>query len=189
VRYIYEPRMPPVVTELADGTKVAEFPLGYELDLNTIVYEQVVLVRADSYLSDRHPEAYDLQFGIREKLAEDPLVQTCLDYSVISSRRFVPREGRHWVLNNGVLHCVEELVNRFAPAQITMQTYHPNVPPSGMAKYQRITELLSAHEYAVEENFQGTDGIHYWFYVRKALKEWPKWAGVGLEPDVPETDT
>jgi hypothetical protein len=163
--------MPPVITELADGTKVAEFTLGYELELKTVVYMQTLLVQGDSYLQERHPDVYDLQFGIREKLAADPLVQTCLDYSVISSRRFVPREHRHWVLNNGVVQCVEELVNRFSPPQITMETYHPKVPPSGMAKYQRISDLLRAIGYDEKENSRGTDGIHYWFYVKRPRSE------------------
>jgi hypothetical protein len=181
MRYIYEPRMPPAITELDDGTKVAEFTLGYELDLNTVVYLQVVLVKADSYLSERNPDVYDLQFGIREKLATDPLVQTCLDYSVVSSRRFVPHEQRHWVLNNGVVRCVEELVNRFGPPHVTMETYHPNVPPAGMAKYRRISDLLRALGYDEDENFRGTDGIHYWFYVRRTRPGW-----FDLAPDVPE---
>jgi len=63
--YKFEPDPNPDVSEFPDGTKAIEFVLGYDLDLNTIVYMQIILVKADSFLHGHYQDVYDLQFGIR----------------------------------------------------------------------------------------------------------------------------
>jgi hypothetical protein len=159
---------------LVDGSYLVEFAIGYELDMNTVVYSQVILVRGQSYLHTELGEVYDLQFGIREKLADDDNVKTCIDFSYISTRRFIPKVHR-WVVFNRILLCLEELIREKKPAYVTMETYHPHVPPQAMGKYDRIVERLDALGYDLRERFRGPhsrfhgteEGIDYWYFRRR----------------------
>ena len=54
---------------------------------------------------------------------------------------------------------------------ITMETYHSDVPPKAMAKYDRIADHIVALGYGLAERFRGTDnGVEYW-YFRNALPD------------------
>jgi hypothetical protein len=165
--YRFEPDVEFSVTSIPDGTSLAEFALGYEVEIGTVVYMQILLVKGESYLHDELRDVYDLQFGIREKLANDQNTLTSIDFSYISPKRFVPRNYRQWLFDY-VLHCVEEIITSRSPSYITMETYHSYVPPEAMGKYDGIAALLVSLGYDLLERFRGTeDGIDYWYFRRQ----------------------
>ena len=165
--YQFEPDAQYRIYTLPDGTILAEFVTGYEFEAGTIVYMQILLVNGESYLHNELMAVYDLQFGIREKLSNDNNVLTSIDFSYLSPGRFIPRAARP-AISEWLKGCVRELVVRHSPGHITMETYHPRVPPGAMAKYDRIAELLQSHDYDLLEHFRGTmDGKDYWYFRKK----------------------
>lgn len=93
-------------------------------------------------------------------------MRTSIDFSYLSSRRFIPRHYRETVAKI-VLTGVSELIMKFKPVYITMETYHSNVPPKAMVKYEKIATLLQGFGYEMAERFRGTsDGIDYWYFRR-----------------------
>lgn len=50
--------------DLSDGSKVAEFVLGYEFEMDTVVYMQVLLVKGESYLHTELGEVYDFNLEL-----------------------------------------------------------------------------------------------------------------------------
>ncbi len=68
--YRFEPDVEFSVTSIPDGTSLAEFALGYEVEIGTVVYMQILLVKGESYLHDELRDVYDLQFGIQRKVSE-----------------------------------------------------------------------------------------------------------------------
>jgi hypothetical protein len=113
---------------------------------------------------------FDLQFGIREKMVKKPLVLSSLDFSLVSPARFIPKElrFRNWVTEM-IDRALERLIAHVSPVHLTMETYHPHVPPEGMGKYTHICGVLRALGYVQRDEFRDTEGVHYWFFVRNDL--------------------
>jgi hypothetical protein len=67
----------------ADGSRVIDFALGYELDRSLIIVMSVILVPDAS-------GAFELCFGIRTRSAAYALDVSPPDYSSATAKRFVP---------------------------------------------------------------------------------------------------
>jgi hypothetical protein len=164
MRYIFEPESVPDRYMQPDGTWISEFVLGYELDAGTVVFMRVLLV--PNLGSNNENRSYDLQFGIVEKLRSAPTTQTCMDFSIIATRRFVPRQGRELV-SMILLRCVKDTVELAKPPAITMETYHSFLPDDALKKYDRITNMLTDLLYDLADRFRADDGVDYWLYRRR----------------------
>ena len=143
-----------------DGTHSIDFALGYDLDQFLVVLMSVMLVADES-------GAYELCFGIRTRSAERPSSVSPPDYSFTTATTFVPRDASEEVLAT-VLAAIRILVEAVRPDDIVMETFHANLPPKAMKKYQLISTLLDELSYTTTERFRDeTDSKDYWVFSRK----------------------
>jgi hypothetical protein len=142
------------------GSRIIDFALGYDFDRFLIVLMSVMLVPDES-------GAFELCFGIRTRNAERSSEVSPPDYSVTTARRFVPEAANQDVLAT-VLAAIIVLVEAVQPETIVMETFHANLPPKAMKKYQRISEVLDKSSYAMTDQFRDElDGKDYWAFGRK----------------------
>jgi hypothetical protein len=166
MEYVFEPAL--VVSQVfEEQDRIAvRFAVGYELEVGSIVLMEVALNYEDSYKRGAADRVADLQFGIRENLRDNPIIFTSVDFSIVSPRRFIPKNQRP-IVENLVTGSILTLVNHAAPEYLTMETYHRDVPELGMVKYRNICRILENVGYTTQEDFRGTEnGIHYWFLRR-----------------------
>jgi hypothetical protein len=163
--------------------KLVEFVLGFDRRIETVVVMQIILTKiVDGYV----PNGFDLTLGIRErKLPPHNEVFSCIDYSVISSERFVPQKRKE-VLNK-VVDAVGLLIDSHKPPYLTFQTYHPDPPPSAMKKYEQARNKIETCGYIKDFERQewrnGKKGRWYWGYARREDT-----TEVRTVPDLAETE-
>jgi hypothetical protein len=162
MEYIFDPVSAPTPVFEEPGRAAVQFRIGHELEVGSVVLMEVLLSYEDSYKKDEG--AADLQFGIRERWRENHLVLTCLDFSLISPRRFVPKTQRY-IIESLVARSITTLVQHSRPPYLTMETYHRDVPEPGMVKYRNISTVLKGLGYKGND-FRETNGIHFWFFER-----------------------
>jgi hypothetical protein len=144
----------------AGGARVIDFALGYELDRSLVIVMSVMLVPDES-------GAFELCFGIRTRSATDPTDVSPPDYDSVTARQFVPREATTEVLG-AILSAVVVLVKSARPHDIIMETFHANLPPWAMKKYEMISIALEGLSYQLRDQFRDEiDGKDYWAFNRK----------------------
>ena len=143
----------------ADGSRVIDFALGYDLDRSLIIVMSVMLVRDES-------EAFELCFGIRTRSPANALEVSPPDYSSATAQRFVPPAATEDVLSV-VLSAIIVLIEAVKPKDILMETFHANLPLKAMKKYKLISDILERFSYALIDQFRDeTDGKDYWSFSR-----------------------
>jgi hypothetical protein len=141
----------------ADGSCIIDFALGYDPDSSLIVLMSVMLIPDQS-------GAFELVFGIRKRSGVDASNVSSLDYESATGKLYVPPESAEDVLGV-VLAATVGLIGKVKPANVIMETFHSNLPPKAMRKYESIEEVLGSLSYAVTEKFRDVaDGKDYWSF-------------------------
>jgi hypothetical protein len=144
----------------ADGSRIVDFALGYDLDSSLVILMSVMLIPDES-------GAFELCFGIRKRNVENALEVSPPDYRSETAKQFVPRTETENV-RSAILSTIEALVKAVKPEDIIMETFHANLPPRAMKKYDLICEILAKNFYRLTDQFRdGTDGKDYWSFSRK----------------------
>ncbi len=143
----------------ADGSCIIDFALGYDPDLSLIVLMSVMLIPDES-------GAFELVFGIRERSGVDASNPATLDYKSATAKLYVPPESAEDVLGV-VLTATVRLIEKVKPRNVIMETFHSNLPPKAMRKYESIEKVLGSLSYAITEKFRNEgDGKDYWSFRR-----------------------
>ena len=110
--------------------------------------------------------AFELCFGIRKRSGVDASNVSSPDYSSATGKLYVPPESAEDVLGV-VLAATVSLIGKVRPANVIMETFHSNLPPKAMRKYESIAKILGSLSYTVAEKFRDeTDGKDYWSFSR-----------------------
>jgi hypothetical protein len=143
----------------ADGSHIIDFALGYDVDHSLIVLMSVMLIADPS-------GAFELCFGIRRRSASNVQDISPPDYSSATARRYVPRSAATDVLELIVIAIIA-LVRKAKPEHVIMETFHANLPPKAMKKYEVIVSVLEWQSYRLVEQFRNEeDGKDYWSFTR-----------------------
>jgi hypothetical protein len=154
---------------LADGSRVIEFALGYDLEADLIVVMSVMLIPDES-------GAQELCFGVRVKNVLHASVSPP-DYSHTAAQSYVPKAARGIVLEY-VLEATKNLLKSAMPNQVVMETFHSHLPPKAMEKYAKIVGVLTDCRYSVARQFRDeTDGKDYWLFVANGFPKRPRRRG------------
>jgi hypothetical protein len=145
--------------EDAFGGQSVSFLVGHDVAADLTVFMSVLMAR-------KEPGIYDLRFGLEEREISRDGWSNGMDYSISTSKRYVPREHRPQVLAL-LLMAIEAALAKCSPVKITMRSFHKNLPEKALRKYLLVCELMKAHSLEIAENFVGTDGVHHWLFVRK----------------------
>jgi hypothetical protein len=142
-----------------DGSCIIDFVLGYDLDSSLIVLMSVMLIPDES-------GAFELCFGIRKRSGIDASNVSPPDYNSATGKLYVPPGSAEDVLGV-VLSATVSLIGKVQPGNVIMETFHSNLPPKAMRKYESIEEILGSLSYAVTEKFRDeADGKDYWSFSR-----------------------
>src|SRR5262249_45811595 len=107
---------------------------------------------------------FDLQFGIRRKW---PDRTSPPDFDKEIGRKYIPPERNADVLKV-IQRAVIRLVGAVMPDHLTMESYHPNLEPKALRKYQVLCEALEEVGYEVAKAFrEASNGINYWYLRRR----------------------
>lgn len=147
-----------------EDTWVIDIALGYDAHAVLAVVMSVILVQGDSYLEGSISNAFDLQFGIRQRFLESA---SELDFSKEVGRRYIPSDRNKDVLA-AIRSAAIQLVSAVRPEHLTMETYHPHLEPKALRKYEDICADLSGIGYEVAAAFrEPSNGINYWYLRRQ----------------------
>jgi hypothetical protein len=143
----------------AFGSHMIDFALGYDPASALIVLMSVMLILDES-------GAHELCFGVRTRDARRAADASPPDYSSSTAAKFVPSPSRPEVMMM-VLEAIRSLVESAKPQDIIMETFHSDLPPKAMKKYERIGAVLEGLSYTMTEQFRDEeDGKDYWAFTR-----------------------
>jgi hypothetical protein len=147
-------------------TWAIDIGLGYDIDEDMVVVMSVMLVPGDAFLKDELSHVFDLQFGIRKKWLDRTSPP---DFDKETGRKYIPSERNADVLRV-IRRAVMRLVGVVMPDHLTMESYHPNLEPKALTKYDMLCNALAELGYEVMEAFrEPSNGINYW-YLRRRLE-------------------
>jgi hypothetical protein len=147
-------------------TWVIDIALGYDVEEDMVVVMSVMLVSGDAFLKDELSDVFDLQFGIRRKW---PDRTSSPDFDKETGREYIPSARNSDVLRV-IQRAVLRLVGAVMPEHLTMESYHPNLEPKALRKYQVLCDTLTEAGYEVAKAFrEASNGINYW-YLRRRLE-------------------
>ena len=147
-----------------DGTWLIDIALGYDTEDDLAVVMSVMLVPGDAYLEGQASNVFDLQFGIRRKW---PDRTSAPDFDKQAGRQFIPPERNAEVLM-AIRRAVMWLVDAVRPTDLTMETYHADLDPKALKKYELICAGLVEVGYEVADAFrEPSNGINYWYLRRR----------------------
>ena len=145
-------------------TWVIDIGLGYDIDEDMIVVMSVMLVPEDAFLKDELSNVFDLQFGIRRKW---PDRTSPPDFDKETGRKYIPPERNADVFRL-IQRAVIRLVSAIMPDHLTMESYHPNLEPKALRKYQLLCDALAEVGCEVAKAFrEPSNGINYWYLQRR----------------------
>jgi hypothetical protein len=144
--------------EDAFGGQAVSFIVGEDATVDLIIVMTVLMTR-------KEPGIYDLRFGLEEREISREGWTFGMDYSIGTSKKYLPGEYRPQALEL-LLLAIEAIIAKCSPVKITMQSFYKILPEKAMSKYHRICELMQKNGYKVAEDFVGTSGVHYWLFVR-----------------------
>jgi hypothetical protein len=145
-------------------TWVIDIGLGYDTEEDMVVVMSVMLVPGDAFLKDELSHVFDLQFGIRRKWADRTSPP---DFDKETGRKYIPPERNADVLRV-IQRAVIQLVGVVNPDHLTMESYHPNLEPKALRKYQALCDGLTDAGYELVKAFQErSNGINYWYLRRR----------------------
>jgi hypothetical protein len=153
------------VSEDAWGSKTISFGIGSYPEADIAVVMTIAL-----NCKDRGGTIYDIRFGIEEIAVPEGEILEPMDYSIERSKKYIPEEHRPRVLEL-LLNALSLLISSVKATKITMMSFHRNIPAKGMAKYHKISALMTESGYDVAEKWRDeTNGRDYWLYVQRAIE-------------------
>jgi hypothetical protein len=149
-----------------DGDWVAEFSIGFDLELDEIINMAVALIE-----NQPEPNPFTLTFGIVRRAANggDQIGEVIFDHS--AARAYVARERANQVMIQ-ILNCIEQLCALVDPSEVQFSTFEADLPPPAMQKYFKVSNHLGICGY--EMNFyrrEGADLRDNWFFTKRVRTE------------------
>jgi hypothetical protein len=149
-----------IVGSLGDNYSV-EFRLGFLMEEENLVVMSITLVEGLGFL-DGYDGIYDLRFGIRTKGLKHEWRVSPMDFTLESSRLFVPK-FRMAVLQL-TIRAIGILVSHVNPKVITMSTFYSDPPSAALVKYDLIEICLTSLGYKRLEKYRSENGYYRWHF-------------------------
>jgi hypothetical protein len=144
-----------------EGSRVVEFVLGIDVDLNTVAVMSVILFTTEDN------DKLELCFGIRTKSGANLSKVSPPDYSKEAADLYIPKAARERVLSL-INSAIGLVVDARKPSFIIMETFYPNLEERALRKYDSITKALRVIGYPIRDSWRDEyTNIDYWLFERR----------------------